>query len=199
MSRTLIAIVIAWAASYLVLRRARAWLLSYVVGAVGFTLISVYIVRGSSFETLVEVAGARLTHYICNMVGVPTKVFTNAPGTLLVLIVYQVKGWTAVEMDIECSGMLEMAVFSGLVLFFEGFSYARRLGILASGLALTYASNVLRVMIIVLMIHRGGKSAIYLAHTVVGRAVFFAMIISLYWYAFTKPTLELIRRRLAED
>ncbi len=188
-----------WAAVYLFLRRARAWLLSYVVGAVGFTLIFVYFVRGSALESLVETAGAVAAHYVGDAIGIPTRVFFNAPGTLLVLIVYQKAGWTAVEIDIECSGLLESIVFLGLVLFYRGLPLISKVGYLTAGLLFTFAVNVVRIVVIVAMISHFGKDAIYLAHTVVGRAVFFALVINLYWYTFTRTTMETLRKRILEE
>lgn len=193
------AVAAGWFTIYLFFRKARAWLLAYVVGAVGFTLIAIYLARGSWLEEQVEAGAALAAHWLSSLVGIPTRVFFDAPGTLLVLIVYQVMGWTAVEIDIECSGILELAAFAGLVLFFEGFEWWKRLLILTGGLLLTFGMNVIRILIVVATIHRGGKDAIYLAHTLIGRAVFFAMVIGLYWYVFTRLTMETIRRRISGD
>ena len=190
---------LAWAAAYVFLRRSRAWLLSYVVGAVGFTLIVVYLMRGSVLESAFETAGAVGAHYVGNLIGIPTKVFFNAPGTLLVLIVYQHSGWTAVEVDIECSGLLESIVFIGLVLFFRGLPFIRKVWYISVGLVFTFLVNLLRIVLIVAMITHFGKDAIYLAHTVVGRAVFFLLVINLYWYTFTRTTMETLRRRIMEE
>ena len=188
-----------WLAIYVFLRRSRAWLLAYVVGAVGFTLILVYFVRGSALESAFETAGAVGAHYVGDALRIPTRVFLNAPGTLLVLIVYQKAGWTAVEVDIECSGLLESIVFLGLVAFFRGLPWGRKIWYLSVGLLFTYVVNVIRIVIIVAMISYFGKDAIYLAHTVVGRAVFFALVINLYWYTFTRTTMETLRHRILEE
>jgi len=188
-----------WLLGYVFLRKARAWLLAYMLGTVGFTLLLVYALRGSVIESFIERSSALAAHYVSSALGIPTKVFFNAPGTLLVLIVYQEVGWTAIEIDIECSGLLEFTVFTGLVLFFNGFSRKYRATVLPLGLAATFLMNIARIVIIVATIHFGGKSAIYIAHTVVGRAIFFLMVIALYWYVFTRATSLAIRRRLMGD
>lgn len=190
------AIVALWVLSYIFLRRAKAWLMAYMLGTIGFTLLLIYALRGSVVESFIERMSALAAHYVCRAVSIPTKVFINAPGTLLVLIVYQQVGWTAVEIDIECSGLLEFTVFAGLVLFFNGFSWKYRSTVLPLGILATFAMNIVRIAIIVAAIHLGGKSAIYLAHTVVGRAIFFIMVIALYWYVFTRATARAVNRRL---
>ena len=86
-----------WAVSYTFFRRARAWLIAYMLGAIGFTLLAVYALRSSAVESFIEKMSAVAAHYLCNVINIPTKVFFNAPGTLLVLIVHQKVGWTAVE------------------------------------------------------------------------------------------------------
>lgn len=192
-------VIFIWLLLYLFLRNSRAWLLAYIVGAVGFTTIAVYLLRGTYLEGRIEQIGALGAHYLSTALGIPTRVFFDAPGTLLVLIVYQEAGWTAIEIDIECSGLLEFMVFSGLTIFYEGFPYWRRLMILLVGIPLSYGINIIRIIIIVFMIHKGGKDAIYLAHTVVARAFFFAMAMALYWHIFTRPTLQMLRQRLTED
>lgn len=188
-----------WMALYLFLRKARAWLLTYMTGAVGFTLLAVYALRGSALESAVERMSALGAHTVCNMIGIPTKVFLDAPGTLLVLIVYQQVGWTAIEIDIECSGLLEFTVFTALVIFFNGFSWRYRAAVLPAGLLATFVMNIIRIVIIVTTIHLGGKNAIYISHTVVGRAIFFLMVIALYWYVFTRATSDIVRKRLMRD
>lgn len=185
-----------WIAGYLFFRRAHAWLLAYMLGTIGFTLLMVYALRGSPVESFIERSSALAAHYVCEAVNIPTKVFFNAPGTLLVLIVYQEVGWTAVEIDIECSGLLEFTVFTGLVLFFNGFTWKYRAKVLPLGLIGTFAMNIVRISIIVATIHLGGKNAIYIAHTVVGRAFFFIMVIALYWYVFTRATTSAINKKL---
>lgn len=189
-------IVAVWIVAYAFFHKAHAWLLAYMLGTIGFTLLLVYAFRGSVVESFIERTTAIAAHYVCNALGIPTKVFFNAPGTLLVLIVYQEVGWTAVEIDIECSGLLEFTVFSGLVLFFNGFTWRYRATVLPLGILATFVMNIVRIAIIVATIHLGGKSAIYIAHTVVGRAIFFMMVISLYWYVFTRATTAAINKKL---
>jgi exosortase family protein XrtG len=188
-----------WLVLYLFLQKARAWLLAYMLGTVGFTLLVVYAFRGSAVESFIERTSALSAHYLSSALGIPTKVFFNAPGTLLVLIVYQEVGWTAIEIDIECSGLLEFMVFTGLMLFFNGFTWKYRATVLPLGIAATFVMNVVRIAIIVATIHFGGKNMIYVAHTVVGRAIFFMMVIALYWYVFTRATSQAIHRRLTRD
>ena len=184
------------AAALLFFRRHRIWPFYCILGAAGFTLLAVILLRHGPVERLVEEQTALAAHIVAGLLGVVTRVFRNAPGTILVLIVGQELGWTVVNIDIECSGFLEMLVFTGLCLFYPGFSLAQRVGWLVGGNLATFLFNLVRVVAIVCCLHWGGKDIIYLAHTVIGRGLFFFLVIMLYWFAFTRSSLGRVARAL---
>ena len=68
-----------------------------------------------------------------------------------------------------------------------------------SGVAAIYVINLIRLYSIVLVIFYGGRNTIYVAHSIIGRLVFFALIIVLYWRVFTKPALIRIREQIRHD
>lgn len=103
-------------------------------------------------------------------------------------------GWSGLNIGIECSTIIEMSIFVALVLFYPKLTLSRRWWSLAVGIVGTYLLNLLRIMIIVLMIVVWGKPAVPLAHTVVGRLVYFVGVVGLYWYLLTKPTLYMVQR-----
>lgn len=186
-----------WAVLVFFLRVRRMWLLYYVVAAAGFTLLFLTAARGTAVEQSLESITAQHAHDAAGVLGIPTLVFKNAPGTLLVLVVVGRVGWTVIEVGIECSGLLELSAFAGLLLFYPGLGALRRAWLLAVGLAATYAVNILRLLLIIAFLHRGGKNIIFLAHTVIGRGVFFILIVAVYWFIFTRAALKDVRQRVA--
>lgn len=108
------------------------------------------------------------------------------------------QGWTAMTIGVESSTLIEMSVFSGLILHYPSLSLRRRLASLAVGITLTYALNMLRLMVIVVMVVVMGRSAFVVAHTLVGRLIYFAGVVALYWYLLTKPTLARVQKSVAE-
>ncbi len=188
-----------WGATVAFFYRYRIWLLFYTVGAVGLAFL--LIVAGTRFVPLergLEVTTAYAAHTISRALGIPTRVFEAAPGNILVWVVVQEPGWTVVRVDLECSGLLEMSVLSGLLLFYPAWSLRKRVGLIVLGWAVTYAANVVRVVVIILILHTFGKRSIFVAHTIIGRAVFFALVAGLYWLVFTKGTLNALVERLEE-
>jgi exosortase family protein XrtG len=185
-----------WLGLVIYLRVRRAWLLYYVVAAVGFTLLIVFFTRGTLVEEALEGITAQHAHEVAGLVGVPTLIFRNAPGTMLVLVVVGRIGWTVIQIDVECSGLLEMAAFAGLLLFYPGLRTRRRLVYLVSGLVATYLVNILRLLVIIAFLHWGGKDVIFLAHTIVGRGIFFLLVIGIYWFVFTRAAIHTVRDRI---
>ncbi len=188
-----------WGAAVAFLHRYRIWLLFYTVGSVGLAFL--LIVAGTRFVPLergLEVTTAYAAHAISQALGIPTRVFEAAPGNILVWVVVQEPGWTVVRVDLECSGLLEMSVLSGLLLFYPAWSLWRRLGLTMLGWVATYMANIARVVVIILILHSFGKRSIFVAHTIVGRAVFFALVAGLYWVVFTRGTLSTLAERLDE-
>ena len=105
-------------------------------------------------------------------------------------------GWSGLKIGIECSTVIELSVFAGLVLFYPRLSMQQRWLYVLIGAVGTYLLNILRIVIIVLMIAAWGKPAVPVAHTIVGRMVYFLGIVGLYWFLLTQPTLHLVRRSI---
>jgi len=188
---------LAWLALVLIMRRSRIWLFYYLIAAVGFCFGVVLVCRNLlPGESLLAMATAHGTHWFASLLNIPTRVFPAAPGLLLVLVIVQQSGWTALQVGLESSGLLEMAVLAGLILFYPGMPLQRRVLALVAGLLATYVANILRVLLIVAVLHYAGKDALLLAHTFLGRAFFFAVTLVIYWFVMTRPTLEVLRERV---
>lgn len=187
---------IAWIAVVAFLRIYRVWLPYYIAGAVGCAYWLILVARDLfRLELLLAQSVAWSVHLIANLVGVPTRVFEGAPGVLMVMVIVQEVGWTVLQVGVESSGLLEISVLSSLLLFYPGWSLRRRLGTILLGAAASWAANILRMLIITAMLHVLGKEALVLAHTFIGKAVFFVLTIGIYWYLITLPTVRDLARR----
>jgi exosortase family protein XrtG len=190
-------VVFVWITALYVTRRHRIWLLFYAIGSVGLALLIVF--AGTRFvpiEHTLEQLVAQASHIMSGWIGIPTQVFHAAPGNILVWVIEQEPGWTVVRVDLECSGLLEMAALAGLVLFYPGWSLWRRTGLTIIGWLAIFDINIVRIMSIIVILHRAGKPAIVVAHTIVGRLVFFVLVMVLYWFVFSRLTLETLSKRI---
>jgi exosortase family protein XrtG len=191
----LIATVLIWVAGLAFLKNHRIWVLYFPWGAVGLTLLLILFLRGSPVEYHLERSTGFLLQQAMELFGVPADVFDRAAGMVLIFIEAE-KSWTALGIDIECSGLLESCVFLGLILFYPAFSLPKRVFIALAGILAIYFINLVRLGTIVFLINTFGRQAIYLAHTLAGRLVFFFLIVALYWTVFSRPTLASLRRQL---
>lgn len=189
-----------WVLALVFFRTYRIWLIYYALGTVGLALLLVYISQNLvPGQYAFEAATAESAHYVAGMVGIPTFVFEAVPNTILVLVIAQEVGWTALEVGVESSGLLEVAIFVGLVAFYLGWHWRRKLLFIAAGVAITFVANIARVLVIVLILHYWGKDWLLFAHTLVGKAVFFVLAIAIYWYLLTLPSILDLGRRFRTE
>ena len=186
-----------WAGLLFFAWRHRIWLLFYAVGSVGLSLLMVFAgTRLLPIEQGIEHLVAYSSHAISTLIGIPTRVFRAAPGNILVWVIVQDPGWTIVRVDLECSGLLEMSALAGLMLFYPGWKVWRRLGLIVAGWIAIYAINIVRIISIISILHWMGKPAILVAHTIIGRLIFFVLIMGLYWLVFSRLTLNTLSQRI---
>lgn len=190
---------LAWLGAVVFFRANRIWLPYYILAAVGLAFALIFVGRATIVEPVLQTMVARSVHYVSIALQVPTRSFEAAPGAILVLVVSQEIGWTMLQVTVESSGLLESAVLTGMIMFYPGWSLRKRLLLVGAGLVATFAANVLRMMTIVLALHYMGKDSLFLSHTIVGRAVFFATVVVVYWVIITRPTLRTIRRKLDRE
>ena len=96
--------------------------------------------------------------------------------------------------DFECSGIIETFAFLALLWFFPAYQYYEKIAVSIIGIISIFMANVLRIFIICQMIYWGGENMYFLAHSIVGRLVFYACTIALYFYAFTKA--QVVRQKV---
>jgi exosortase family protein XrtG len=192
----IVALVLVWLVTVIFFGHYRIWILFYLVGSVGLAFILIFLGRMLYLETGLENVVTLAVHNVCNWVGVPTRIFQASPGSLLVMVIGQDIGWTVLQVTIECSGLLEISVMLGMVLFYPGLSLRKRAILAAIGSAATFVANIIRLFFIVEILHYAGKNSIFISHTIAGRAIFFFIVVAIYWFVLTRPMLKDVRNRL---
>ncbi len=166
----------------------RLWLLYYTEAVFGMTLFLVFFCRDLGLEKALERSEIFYAHYFTSILKIPTQVVSFNS-----IIHAERYGWSILSIGLECSALLEMAVFFGLVIFYPGFNWHQKGIYLPIGILGTYIINLIRVMVIVGMVFFLGKSYVFIAHAIIGRFLFFTLIVYLYWLLITKPSLKKIR------
>ena len=194
-----IPLIIVWAVAVYFFYKNRIWLFYYLLGSVGLAFIIIFVGRMVSLEMFLEVTVANTVHQACNLVGIPTRLFQASPGSLLIMVIGQDVGWTVVQVTIECSGLLEIAAMMGMMLMYPGWSLGKRAVLTAIGTVTIYIANILRLFMIVEVLHTMGKGSLFISHTIVGRALFFIIVVFIYWYIITRPMLNDVRKKLKKE
>ena len=104
-----------------------------------------------------------------------------------IIFIETVTGAITLQIDFECSGIVEIMAFVSLLLFFDVYTKYEKILVGILGFAYIMLANAFRIIIICEIVHFGGTSAYYVAHTFIGRIFFYVLSVLLYFYVFTKP------------
>ncbi len=166
-------------------------LLLYIWSAFGFAYLSIHLSLLQGWNVALATLEARHLQAIMAWLGVKLSFVDDTT-----LLVPDPTGWSGMRIGVECSTLIELSVFSGLMLFYPRLTLEKRWKYLALGCIGTYTLNMVRLVIVAAIIAAWGKPAVPIAHAIVGRLVYFAGVVALYWFLLTRPTLALVRRSI---
>lgn len=148
-----------------------------------------------SFILMIALIQPVLTKPLARLVAAIAGLFGSLTGTFAaffrygVLFIQSPKGAMTLQIDFECSGIIEILAFLALLLFFRVYTKNQRALVGLLGTVGIVLANVLRIIVICEMIYFMGPNAYYVAHSLVGRFIFYGLSVLLYFYVFTKPQI----------
>lgn len=180
----LIIVVILWILTLSLFRKTKMDFFKFCAGSVGIFTISMiffmpYLESGLNFlisNTLGVVASA--THYF--------QVFKENS----IVFIDTRSGIISMFINYECSGVIEMLVFTSLAVFFPFGGMKRRLLLTAIGNIFIYIANIVRVLFIIFITKTFGAQVFYLAHTLFARILFFFLMVIIYYFVFTSTHIK---------
>lgn len=178
-------LIIGWIYLLSVFKRKKQGFFFFLFGSVGLFIFS--------FILLYPVLTAPLARLVCDLTGIVgdlTGIFKAFSSYGILFIENVTGGPVSLYVDFECAGLVENLVFLSLLLFFPAYKWYEKIWVGILGIAGVMTANVLRLTIICIMIHAGGNDMYYLAHTIVGRMIFYAFSIMLYFYIFTRRQIK---------
>lgn len=172
--------------------RQRQWsLFQFVWGAFGFAFLFIHLSLIQGWDSSLSTIEVRNVQSLIGFLGIRLQSVDNTT-----LLIPDSTGWSGLRVGIECSTLIELSVFAGLVLFYPRLSFNQRWRYLLLGLVGTYLLNLLRITVIVILIWFWGKPMVPFAHAIVGRLIYFVGVVALYWFLLTRPTLRLVHRSI---
>lgn len=173
-----------WIALLEILRKAGLKFWRYLIGSCGVFLLLMVVAR-----PFVTMPLARLVTALAGIIGKVTGLF-QAYFRYGVIFINSTNGAITVNIDLECSGIIEISAFLSLLMFFSVYNIPERIYIGIIGTLYTLFTNALRIVIICLVIHFFGTDYYFFAHTLIGRLVFYVLQVMLYFYVFTRPQIK---------
>ncbi len=174
-----------WLYILTVFHRGKLYYFKYLWGSVGlFIFMCIYIE-----PTFSEI----LKQYVTSVVGIIGKLtgICEAFYELSVVFIPKQRELTAISLyiDYECSGIIEMMAFVALLAFFEVYDIGQRIIVSLVGCICIFTFNIIRIMVICVIIYKFGSGSYYVAHTILGRIIFYSFTVILYYYVFTRQQI----------
>ena len=137
-----------------------------------------------------------LARIVALLAGLPGKIgdIYSAHYKYGVIFIESAAGAISLKIDFECSGIIEILAYLSLLIFYRVYTVYERVYVGVLGVVAIVLANALRITVISLMIYFGGVDMYHIAHTFIGRFVFYGLSVILYFYVFTKP--QIIKQKL---
>ena len=179
-----------WIYILTVFKRRKLEFYYFLLGSIGTFLFAFALLKGIMTEILTT-----MTCFLTGLLGNALGIF-KAYTTHSILFVENADGPISLYVDFECGGVIEILVFISLIFFVAVYNLKEKICISLVGIVWIIAANIIRLFSICLIINQFGNESYYVAHTIVGRLIFYALSIILYFYVFTRAQIR--RQRVGE-
>lgn len=184
---TFIALII-WVYILSVLRRGKLEFWHFLIGSAGlFVLFMIFV------QPLLTTPLTKAVTMASGSIGKVLHLFEGYPEYAL-LFIKNKSGAISLIVDYECAGIIEMAAFFSLLVFFPVYLRMEKVIVGIFGGLYLFFANVIRLVVICVIIAIFGNEAYFLAHTILGRIIFYALSMFLYYVVFTKA--QIIRQKV---
>ena len=190
MSIGIILAVLLWIYILSVLKRGKLDFWLFITGSVGMFVFYMILLQPLLTVPLQQAVAA-----VAGLLGDVTGMFSSyfQQG---ILFVPCDTGAISLYIDYECSGIIEIGAYLSLLVFFGVYSIQEKIVFSVLGSIGIFCANILRIFIIGSLIHLCGSDIYFVAHTIIGRIVFYGFTILLYFYVFTRGQIK--RQRIGK-
>ena len=166
-----------------VFTRGKLYFYQFIWGSVGLFVFMMMWIQ--------PVAIRPLTNLVCSAAGVAGRMtgFYESYSEYSMLFVQHGSEAISLCIEYECSGIIEMMAYVSMLAFFRVYDWMQRIILSVLGCMMIFFANIIRLFVIGTTIYYFGNDAYYIAHTIVGRIIFYALSVILYYYIFTKSQI----------
>lgn len=184
MNIAIILAVLLWVYILSVLKRGKLDFWFFLTGSVGMFVFYMILLQPVLTVPL-QKAVAAVAGLFGDMTGMFTSYFQQG-----ILFVPCDTGTISLYIDYECSGIIEIGAYLSLLIFFGVYSIQEKIVLSVLGSIGIFSANIVRIFIIGSLIHVCGSEVYFVAHTIIGRIVFYGFTILLYFYVFTRGQIK---------
>ena len=172
----LIVFLIVWVYILFLLKRKKLTAFYFMIGASGFFL--------TMFIVFKSILAKGCTYVLVTLMDWLSHIFKYYTMYKAYNIIFINHNDAAISLfiDYECSGVIEIFVVLAVILFFPLFKWKDKIIYSIIGIGFTMMANIVRLLVVTGIIYRYGNNAYYLAHSVVGRIIFYVLTLFLYFY-----------------
>lgn len=95
-----------------------------------------------------------------------------------------------INFSLQASALISMTIFTSLICFFPLIRLKKRIFLFFIGNISIFLINILKSFIILLLIKVFSKYSLVIDFDIIGKVIFFALIIMLYYFIFTKAQIK---------
>lgn len=181
-------IILIWIYLLTVFKRARLDFWYFILGSIGFFTITVILLH-----PLLLLPMQRAIAAVAGLPGEWTGTYASYYEKGLLFVSHNATQ-LSLYIDFECTGILETLAFLSLLWFFPVYQLYEKIAVSVIGTATIFLANVLRIFVICQILYWGGERLYFTAHSFVGRFLFYAITIALYFYVFTRS--QIVRQKV---
>lgn len=159
-----------------------AW--RFLIGSMGCFVTGIIAIRPFAIKYINYVLAA-IVGIFGNITGWYQTIFRESA----VFITTDVGGFL-LQIDVECSGIIEILAFLSLLIFFDVYTKKQKLVYGIIGTLYIIAANAIRIIVISCIVRFCGQGSYEVAHTYIGRLLFYGLSVAMYFYVFTAPQIR---------
>ncbi len=190
MTALLIISLIIWVYLLTVLSRAKLAFFKFLAGSVGM-----FIFMMITIQPYVTIPLAKAVAASTGLIGDLTGMFYSYYQYSLIFIEHGMDS-ISLYIDYECSGVIELMAFSALLWFFPIYNSVEKIVLNIAGIMWIFASNIIRLTVICMLVYIFGNNIFFFAHAIFGRIIFYGLSIILYFYVFTRS--QIIKQKVGK-
>lgn len=168
-----------------VLKKNKLFFFYFIFGSISSFMLMMYFVGGDIEVILKSIISSIMFHLTANIDRVAVL-----KDYFLINIELKDGGAMSWIIDYECTGIVEILVFYSLLFFYPIRDKLFKIIHFFIGTIYLIIANIIRIFAILYAILIFGENVFYFSHIILGRIVFFVLVIILYYNVFTRKHVK---------